>query len=309
LGGLVDAELDTLATALYVKIDDALKDNPGLAPRRPAVGICPKLSDAELLTLCVLQALGGFCSEARFLRHARAHLAEAFPYLPAQPGYNKRVRKAIPQLKAMIRLLACATDTFFDDLWVIDSTPVECGRSRPTTKRSDLAGFAGYGYCASHSRFFWGLRLHLICTPSGLPIAFALANAKADEREVARDMLEIDPYLLVDRPGQKLMGDKGYASAEFEAFLNGKGIVFIRPARSSEKARTNSPFLKPLRQLIESVNDTLKGQLDLERHGGRTDEGVFARVLQRLAALTAAIWHNSQTGQPTLRSLIAYDHC
>src|SRR5437588_11901953 len=59
LGGLVDAELDTLATALYVKIDDALKDNPGLAPRRPAVGICPKLSDAELLTLCVLQALGG----------------------------------------------------------------------------------------------------------------------------------------------------------------------------------------------------------------------------------------------------------
>src|SRR5256886_1860192 len=219
LGGLVDAELDTLATALYVKIDDALKDNPGLAPRRPVVGICPKLSDAELLTLCVLQALGGFVSDARFLRHARAHLLGAFPYLPNQPGYNKRVRKAIPQLKAMIRLLACATDTFFDDLWVIDSTPVECGRSRPTARRSDLAGFAGYGYCASHSRWFWGLRLHLICTSSGLPVAFALANAKADEREVARDMLEIDAHLLAGRPGQKIMGDKGYASGEFEAFL------------------------------------------------------------------------------------------
>src|SRR6266852_547383 len=141
LGGLVDAELDTLATALYVKIDDALKDNPGLAPRRPVVGICPKLSDAELLTLCVLQALGGFVSDARFLRHARAHLLGAFPYLPNQPGYNKRVRKAIPQLKAMSRLLARDTDTFFDDLWVIDSTPVECGRSWPTAKRSDLAGY------------------------------------------------------------------------------------------------------------------------------------------------------------------------
>jgi hypothetical protein len=305
----VDAELDTLATALYVKIDDALKDNPGLAPWRPAVGICPKLSDAELLTLCVLQALGGFVSDARFLRHARAHLLGAFPYLPNQPGYNKRVRKAIPQLKAMIRLLARDTDTFFDDLWVIDSTPVECGRSRPTAKRSNLAGYANYGYCASHSRWFWGLRLHLICTPSGLPIAFALANAKTDEREVARDMLEIDPHLLVRRPGQKIMGDKGYASSEFEAFLADHGATLIRPARSNEKGRANSPFLKPLRQLIESVNDTLKGQLDLERHGGRTDEGVFARVLQRLAALTAAIWHNSQTGQPALRSLIAYDHC
>ena len=305
----MDAELDTLATALYVKIDDALKDNPGLAPRRPAVGICPKLSDAELLTLCVLQALGGFVSDARFLRHARAHLMDAFPYLPNQPGYNKRVRKAIPQLKAMIRLLACATDTFFDDLWVIDSTPVECGRSRPTAKRSNVAGFASYGYCASHSRYFWGLRLHLICTPSGLPIAFALANAKADEREVARDMLEIEPHLLAGRAGQMMMGDKGYASAEFEAFLKDKGIVFIRPARANEKEREHGRFLKPLRQIIESVNDTLKGQLDLERHGGRTDEGVFARVLQRLAALTAAIWHNSHTGRPALRSLIAYDHC
>jgi hypothetical protein len=304
----VDAELDTLATALYVKIDDALKANPGLAPWRPAVGICPKLSDAELLTLCVLQALGGFISDARFLRYARAHLRDAFPYLPNQPGYNKRVRKAIPQLTAMIRLLAADTDTFFDDLWVIDSTPVECGRSRPTAKRSNVAGFASYGYCASHSRYFWGLRLHLICAPSGLPIAFALANAKADEREVARDMLEIDAHLLAARPGQKLMGDKGYASAEFEAFCADRGVTFIRPARRSEKSRASRRFLKPLRQLIESVNDTLKGQLDLERHGGRTDEGIFARVLQRLLALTAAVWHNSRTGQPALRSLIAYDH-
>ena len=122
-------------------------------------------------------------------------------------------------------------------------------------------------------------------------------------------MLEIDPHLLARRPGQKIMGDKGYASSEFEAFLADHGATLIRPARSNEKGRASSPFLKPLRQLIESVNDTLKGQLDLERHGGRTDEGVFARVLQRLAALTAVIWHNSQTGQPALRSLIAYDHC
>jgi hypothetical protein len=54
-----------------------------------------------------------------------------------------------------------------DDLWVADSTPVECGRSRETAKRSDLAGWAEYGYCASHSRYFWGLRLHLLCTRAG----------------------------------------------------------------------------------------------------------------------------------------------
>jgi hypothetical protein len=149
----VDADLDTLATALYARIDDLLKTCPERVPWRPATGIFPQVSDAELITLAVLQALLGFVSEARWVRFARRCLRDLFPYLPGQPGYNK-----------------------------------------------------------------------------------------------------------------------------------------------------------PLRQIIESVNDTFKGQLDLERHGGHTPAGVAARVLQRILALTAAIWHNDHTSQPVKRSLIAYDH-
>ena len=304
----MDADLDTLATALYVKTDDALRTDPGFARWRPRVGIAPKLSDAELLTLAVIHALLGFTSEARFLRHASSHLGHLFPYLPNQSGYNKRLRRASSQLNALIRLLAEDTDLWSDDTWVIDSTPVECGRSRETAKRSDLVGFAGYGYCASHSRYFWGLRLHLLCTPAGLPVSFALSNPKIDEREVARDLLEIDTDLLASRPGQRILADKGYASTEFETFLNEHGATLIRPARTDEAPRPGARYLKPMRQLIESVNDTLKGQLDLERHGGRTQHGVVTRVLQRLLALTAAIWHNQHSGQSRLRSLVAYDH-
>jgi hypothetical protein len=304
----VDADLDTLATALYVRVDDALKDDPTLAPRLSKGSFRPKLSDAELITLAVLQALAGFVSETRWLRHARIHLRHLFPYVPRQSGYNKRLRAASDQLKAMIRILAMESRGWSDDVWLIDSTPVECGRSRPTAKRSDTAGWSAYGYCASHSRYFWGLRLHLICTPAGLPITFALTNPKTDEREVARDMLETEPDLLTCRPGQTLIADKGYASAEFEGFLAGHGARLLRPAFKNERPRPGARLLKPLRQIIESVNDTLKGQLDLERHGGRTCDGVAARVLQRVLALTAAIWHNDTTDQPVLRSLIAYDH-
>jgi len=186
-------------------------------------------------------------------------------------------------------------------------TPVECGRSRETVKRSDLAGWATYGYCASHSRFFWGLRLHLITTPSGLPVAFALAGAKTDERDTALDMIALDPPL--HRPSQILMADKGYRRATFETELTQAGITLIRPTLGSEKPRPHQRFLRPFRQIIESVNQTLKAQLDLERHGGRTKPGVCARVLQRLLALTAAIWHNETTQQPgPARSLTAYDH-
>jgi hypothetical protein len=304
----MDADLDTLATALYVRIDDTLADRPELRPWRPRVGIAPKLSDAELLTLAVLQVLLGFEHEARWLRHAREHLRHLFPYLPGQAGYNKRLRKSTAQLQALIRVLAEDTDVWADDCWLVDSTPIECGRSRPTAKRSNLAGWAGYGYCASHSRYFWGLRLHLVATPAGLPITFALANPKIDERDVAIDLFEGDPALLAGREGQTLIADKGYTSTEFEARLAQHGIELIRPARRGERRRRGAPQLKSLRQIIESVNATLKTKLSLERHGGHSLQGVATRVLQRLLALTAAIWHNHHTRQPVLRSLTAYDH-
>jgi hypothetical protein len=304
----VTTDIDTLATALYVRTDDLLKAAPYLAPRRPRVGIAPRLTDAELVTLAVMQALLGFTSEARWLRHARTHLGHLFRYLPQQPGYNKRLRNTADLIRTMIRLLACDTSLWTDDVWVVDSTPVECGRSRETTKRSELAGWAEYGYCASHSRYFWGLRLHLVCTLGGLPIAYALTGAKADERQTLLGILHADPALVTQRPGQIVIADKHYYGRDFEQTIQAAGIQLLRPARTGETPRPGARWFKPLRQTIESINQTLKGQLDLERHGGRTPTGVIVRVLQRILALTTAIWHNDQTSQPTKRSLTAYDH-
>lgn len=56
------------------------------------------------------------------------------------------------------------------------------------------------------------------------------------------------------------------------------------PARTGEPERTGAQLFNPLRQLIESVNDTLRGRNDLERHRGCTPGGVAVRVLQRLLA-------------------------
>ena len=302
----MNPDLDTLATRLYVTIDDLIIAHPDWAPERPAVGIAPKLTDAELCTLAVIQALLGFTSEAQFIRHAHTHLRPWFPYMPDRPGYNKRLRHSGQLMQHLIAALARACNSWTDDLWLVDSTPVECGRSRETAKRSDLAGWASYGYCASHSRYFWGLRLHLITTPSGLPVAYALAGAKIDERDTALAMIAFGG---LDTIGQTLIADKGYRRASFETELNMVGMTLIRPNLKTERTRAGCLYLRAFRQIIESVNQTLKAQLDLERHGGRTKPGVCARVLQRLLALTAAIWHNETSNQPgPARSLIAFDH-
>ena len=301
-------DIETLATALYVKIDDMLRDWPDLAPARPATGIPLTLSDAELLTMAVMSALLGFTSERRWLRYVNGNLAGMFPRAIGQSGYNKRVRKAFFLFIRVIRMLAMDTALWSDDVWVVDSTPVECGRSRETVTRSDAAGWAEYGYCASHSRYFWGLRLHLVCTLTGLPVLFALTGAKADERETLLGMLDAARDVVGDHPGQTVIGDKNYFGRTFEAELTERELQLLRPVRKGEAKRAGQHLFKPLRQVIESVNWTLKGQLDLERHGGKTPEGILARVLTRVLALTAAIWHNDKTAQPVKRSLTAFDH-
>lgn len=121
----MDTDLDTLATAIYVSADDLLKSRPELIPSRPAVGMKPLVSDAELVTLAVLAVILGFDDEARWVRHVRSQWRHLFPYLPHQPGYNKRMRRLGPVMVATIEHLAAETSVALDDVLVVDSTPVE----------------------------------------------------------------------------------------------------------------------------------------------------------------------------------------
>lgn len=127
-----DSNIETLATALYARIDDLLLAEPGLAPHRPAGSMTPAVSDAEVLAMAVMSALLGFRSERRWLRYSGAHLTGLFPRQLGQSGYNKRIRKMIFLLMTIISRLAMDTSLWTDDVWVVDSTPVQCGCSRET---------------------------------------------------------------------------------------------------------------------------------------------------------------------------------
>ncbi len=287
------ADLDTLLIALYVFADELL-------PRRPRARRRPKITDAELVCLAVAQILLGIASERQFLRFAMCRLGHLFPYLPKQPGYNKRMRALAPQIVRLLNLIAFSSPSWYDRVRLLDSTPVPVGASRETVKRSAFAGIAAYGYCASHSRYFWGFRLYLLCASDGMPICFELAPANAPEREVAAEMLR-----RVELEGYAVLTDKGFAGEEFEQLMRELGALFFRPDRKDEQPRFGN--LGGVRQRVESIIDTIKGQLSLEQHGAHTLPGLHTRIAQRLLALAAALWHNWNTGQPG-RHLTAYDH-
>lgn len=287
----MSAALDALVIALYVAIDDFLEPRSG--PGRP-----PKLTDAELITLGIAQVFLGIPNDRQFLALAKWRLGHLFPQLLDQSQYNRRLRAAAPKISRVINYLAFISPSFHDRLRLLDSTPVPCGQSRETARRSALAGHGGYGYCRSHSRWFWGFRLYLICAADGMPIGWELAAANLGERIVASEMAQRIPLA-----GHTLIGDKGFAGEEFEQLIARCGAHFLRPDRRNEARRHGS--LGAIRQWIESTFWTCKGQLGLERHGARTLPGLASRISIRLLALAAGIWHNHLTGQPA-RAFAAY---
>ena len=288
------ADLDTLVIALYCAACALFPSQ-----RTPRRGRPEKISDNELLALMVAQMLLQCPSDRVFLRRARRRLGHLFPYLPSQPRYNERCRRLVPKLVLLWKALAAETAGGGDDLRLLDTTPLPCGQSIETTRRSQLAPWAGFGYCPAHSRRYWGFKLVLLCAADGTIVDFDLVAANTGERDAALALLQANPI-----EGATIICDKGFAGAEFNAAVAELQALLLRPSRTDEPDRPNPPIAS-IRQRIESIINSLKDQLLLERHGGRTPDGLLTRITARVLALCAAINLNQRLGLPS-RELAAY---
>jgi hypothetical protein len=294
------ADLDLLLIAVFCAADDLLPKKPGNARRI--------VTDAEVVTLCVAQSMMGIPSDPRFIAVARKRLAHLFPQLPDREGFYKRREALSDVIEALIAEFAAHSPGSSDDVLLVDSTPVECARSRETVKRGGqssladaISDAADYGYCASHSRFFYGFRLHTLFAMDGTPRALALTSPKIDEKHVCLQLVA----RCRREPGQflTLIGDKNFRGKEFEADLAALDATIMRPRRKNERGK--GLHLAPIRQRIESIYWTAKDILTLERHGARTLHGLRTRLACRFLALAAAVALNHRLGLPT-RSLAQY---
>jgi len=190
--------------------------------------------------------------------------------LPKQPGYWKRRARLTETIEWLCAMFATDSPGHHDPVVLLDSTPVETARSRETVKRAGdsmladaIGDAAGYGYSASHSRYFYGMRLHLLSAPDGTPRAATLWSPERGEREVAISLLGRGLH-----GGETIVADKGYAGIEFQAAAAELGATIIRPNRKDEPGQ--APIIPGIRQRMESIINTTKDTLGLERHGART---------------------------------------
>lgn len=320
------ADLDLLLIYVYCVADDLLPKKPRNAKRI--------LTDAEVVTLAVAQQIMGIPSDYRFIRTAIKQLGHLFPALTKRSGFFRRRDRLADTIEWLIQAFASASPGWEDNVVLADSTPVECARSRETVKRGGVSSLddalgnaADYGYCASHSRWFYGLRLHTLCAPDGTPRMMMLTSPKDNERDVCLRMLQ-----RVNRGGDRkltVIADKGYNGREFKTQAASLNATVLRPRRKDETptqddqqstpalipASQITPHTKPpapkwphlaaIRQRIESIYWTAKDLLTLERHGARTLHGIRARIAARILTLAAAVALNHKLGLAS-RTLAQY---
>ena len=283
------ASLETLVVAAYV-FAHALP-----IPRPGPEG---KITDAELICLAVAQASTGESSDRKFLGMIAYRLEGWFPHLPDQTQYNRRLRRLAPYI-VMVQL-GLAELIASGKTRLADGTLISCANYAGCASRSHFAGQAGYGFCPSKSRFYWGMRLVLVTDEMGVPLGYELVAPGEGEREPLFRLAQA-------HPGTVLFADKGLWGAEYERTIELLSIKLITPDRHRLGERPPTEVAKAtIRLVIESVFANLKRQMRLEEHLAKTPGGLLQRVAQRLLALTLGMFINAQLGRP-LRSLVAYD--
>jgi Transposase DDE domain len=284
------AELETLVVAAYYFAS--------LLPVPARRGPRAKISDAELVALAVCQAAMGICSDRQFLGLVRFRLRGWFPHLPDQTQYNRRLRGLTAQMVWVQQRLSelCASGP----LRVADGTLVGAANYAGCAAKSEFAGFAAYGYCASKSRWYWGVRLVLLVDRKGLPVGYTLVPANEREYEPVRE-------LALGDGSEILVADKGLWGKQYAHTLELEGVLLhtpdrVRSADNLERERS----LASVRLVVESTIANLKCQMRLEDHLAKTPAGLIQRIAQRLLALTIGVLLNTQNGRPP-RNLVAYD--
>ena len=283
------ASLETLVVAAYVFAHSLPIPRPG--PQG-------KITDAELIALAVAQASTGMPSDRQFLGMVAYRLPGWFPHLPDQSQYNRRLRRLVPQI-VMVQL-GLAELVASGHTRLADGTLISCANYAGCAAKSHFAGDAGYGYCPSKSRFYWGMRLVLVTDEMGVPVGYDLVAAGEGEREPLFRLAQAQCATV-------LFADKGFWGAEYQRTIGLIDVELVTPERHRLGERPPVEVVKAtIRLVIESVFSNLKRQMRLEEHLAKTPGGLVQRVAQRLLALTLGMFINAQLGRP-LRALVAFD--
>lgn len=276
-------DFPTLLTTMYVLVDDWYKEN---APRllRGKAGAKPAFSDAELITLLLAQDFLPFPGETQFLGYIRANYLDLFPRLVDQSQFNRRARSLRLLVEELRRHWLATPGVLHETAFLLDTKPVPVVGYKRSKSRGEFRQSAGFGYCVARRLHYFGDKFVALTTFDGVPLAYELVAANADEREAAEEVLD-----FVRRCD--IFGDKGFIGAEWQAEVKehtGNRVWTVKRVNQKEQnPQSFDRWLNSVRERIEGAFNELQNTgRNLERLLTKTVVGLTTRVIAKVTSHT-----------------------
>ena len=269
-----------------------LVNESGNVPRR---GVVPKFSDLEVVALNMASEAVGIDSESLLLAKLQEYRVE-IPNLISRRQYNDR-RKITSSLCNAIREKMVSEMDGDEDYFCIDSKPIEVCRiarsKRCSMGKKDFRKAPGVGYCASQSMYYYGYKLHAVCGLSGIIHSFDLTKASVHDIHYLKDV-------KVDYSNCTVIGDRGYISAQAQLDLFETANIRLEvPYRCNQKEwKPTFPAFAKARKRIETLFSQLCDQFMIIRNYAKDTDGLFARIIGKISALTILQYINYKNEKP-----------
>ena len=270
-----------LLLVMYVIVDDWYLEE-GTRILKGKAGQKPSFTDSEVITLMLAQDFIPYPGENQYIGYMKANYLELFPKLITQSQFNRRARNLRLLVEEMrrywLRELGLLTQV---DL-LLDTKPIPVMGYKRSKKRSDFAGSADYGYCASRKMKYFGYKLVSICTLEGIPIVYELVPANTDERLAAESVL----YAL---RGCNVYADKGFIGEDWQnkIFRHTRNRIFTakRANQEDQNPVEFDRWLNSIRERIEGVfNEIQNTGRNIERLLAKTVIGLATRVIAKMTS-------------------------
>ena len=266
-----------LLTILYILVDDWYQAE-GINFLKGKPGAKPEFSDSEVITLLLTMDFIPFPSETQFLAYIRANYLALFPKLLDQSQYNRRARSLRLLVEQLRRSWLVQLGVLQQGSYLLDTKPIPVVGVKRSNRRSDFAGSASYGFCASRNLKYFGYKLVAITTFSGIPVVYDLVPANTDERLAAETVLG---YLR----GCQIIADKGFIGERWQTEMRAWTGNQIWTTKRQNQYRQNQPALD---HWIASVRERIEGVFHELTNTGRDLEGLLAKTVVGLSTRVIA---------------------
>lgn len=262
----------------------------------PRSGVIPRFSDLEVIALSLTAEALSIDSENLLFSKLRADYKQDFPTLISRRQYNDR-RKYLFKLTDVIRKAMVLQMDQYEDIFDVDSKPIEVCRMSRSRRckigKTDYERAPSKGFCASQSRYYYGYKLHAVCSIRGIIHSFDMTKASVHDIHYLND-------LKWEMSDCTLIGDRGYLSKTIQLDLfqtaNIKLEVPMRKNQIDFKP-TFKPFRK-FRKRIETLFSQLDDQFMLLRCYAKDIDGIFTRIAAKIAAITVLQYLNFLNQKP-----------